>query len=224
MIQKFFDWFTRQSDEKPRFKSIAYETIPPKSNTFSNKPHILPTLGLSEDNIAQLLQEHLALVQERTPSSQHLQEALSMATRNPSILSDSQKGSAILSLIGEEDALLLIRLMRWKNGIICPFCGSKNIIKLKEHIHQYKCRDCEGGESHGEFDDLTGYFPKGDLRSARIWVLINYLNIFMPLGKIAKLLGISLEQSLHIMSMMKPAAEAVQKKKTTRPVLKKTDY
>jgi len=222
MIQKFFDWLTNQSEKKSSFQTERYKA-PAQANNFSNRPNAMPSLEIAEENIAQLLQEHLSTVEESTYSSQHLQEALSIATRGPSILSDSQKGSAILSLIGEEDALLLIRLMRWKNGITCPFCGSTDVKTLQGHAHQYKCRQCDGGDYHGEFDDLTGYFPKGDSHSARIWVLINYLKIFMPLSKISKLLGLSLEQTLRIMSMMQPSALSDKKKKTMTPVLKKKE-
>ena len=222
MIQKFFDWLTNQSEKTSSFQTDRYAP-PAQENTFSNKPHVIPSLDIAEENISQLLQEHLSTVEDSTPSSQHLQEALSIATRSPSILSDSQKGSAILSLIGEEDALLLIRLMRWKNGITCPFCGSTNIKKLQGHAHQYKCQQCDGGDYHGAFDDLTGYFPKGDSHSARIWVLINYLKIFMPLSKISKLLGLSLEQTLRIMSMMQPSEMIDRKKKPIIPTLTKKE-
>ncbi len=226
MIQRFFDWLTQQPEKKSAFSSDTKGSLQaPVTQNFSNQPKILPSLDLQDEKIGPILQEHLSAVEEPCSSSQNLQEALTMASHAPSLLSDSQRSSAIMSLIGEEDAVFLIRLLRWKNGICCPFCGSKDIRKLMMHIRQYKCLQCDGGDYHGEFDDLTGYFPKGDSHSARIWVLINYLKMFMPLSKISKVLGISLEQALQIMAMMQPKAlTALDKKKLLAPpVLKKKE-
>jgi transposase-like protein len=223
MIQRFFDWLTQQPLKQSSFSSDCQPSVAP-SNVFSNKPKSMPSLEIDASNIAGILKEHLDCVSDPCTSSQNLQEALTIASHSPSLLSDSQRSSAILSLIGEEDAVFLIRLLRWKDGIVCPFCGSKEIRKLPHHVRQYRCLQCDGGDFHGEFDDLSGYFTKGDFHSARIWVLINYLKMFMPLGKIAKVLGISLEQALRIVSMMQPQALADKKKVSTAPVLKKKEH
>jgi transposase-like protein len=180
----------------------------------------------STDDIKNLLKDHLEISSEENSSHiAHLKEALSLAEKKTSILSESQKGSAILALLGEEDSRFLIHLIRWKNGVTCPFCGSAEVKKLMGRgTHQYRCMNCEGGEYNGEFDELTGYFPKGDGHSARIWVLINYLKIFMPLSKISKLLGITLEQAMMIMSMVQPADLADKKMKHNSPLSSKKDF
>ncbi len=223
MIPSFFDWLTNQPTKKSSFSSESQSAIVP-SNIFSNKPKSMPSIEIDPSQIEDALKEHFNAESSPCMSAQNLQEALAIASHSPSLLSDSQRGSAILSLIGEEDAVFLVRLLRWKNGITCPFCGSKEVRKLPlYHARQYQCLQCNGGDFHGEFDDLTGYFPKGDFHSARIWVLINYLKMFMPLSKIAKILGISLEQSLRIVSMMQPEALVDKKRGTAKIVLKKKE-
>ncbi len=223
MIHRFFDWLTKQPDKKSSFSLDQSANTTEHFNVFSNQPKALPSLDLelNQEKIGEIIKEHLDTVTAPSLPSQNLQEALNLATLSPSLLSDSQRSSGIISLIGEEDAVFLIRLLRWKNGVTCPFCGSKEIRKIPHHIRKYKCLQCDGGEFNGEFDDLTGYFPKGDSHSARIWVLINYLKMFMPLSKIAKILGISLEQSLRIIAMMQP--QSLSDKKKTTPVLKKKE-
>ncbi len=47
----------------------------------------------------------------------------------------------------------MVRKIRWKNGIVCPYCGSKEISKYgrsSKKSQRYKCKNCEK-----LFNDLT---------------------------------------------------------------------
>lgn len=228
IFKKFFDWALQQSDathssfatNQAQTDSIQSSQTPAFSNS---PPPALPSLEIPQETLQDILESHINDLKDIQPEHQHLQEALALATNKHSLLSDSQKSSAILSLLGEKEAVLLIHNLRWKHGVVCPFCGSIDIQELTHHIRQYKCRHCDGGDYNGEFDVLTGYFPKGDSHSARIWVLINYLRMFMPLSKIAKVLGISLEQALVILSMMSPNQQEKQKHREKKILAPKKD-
>ena len=55
----------------------------------------------------------------------------------------------------DEKVLKLFKSIRWSNGVYCPICSSKNVIKHgfvgKIELQRYTCKECEK-----HFNDLTG--------------------------------------------------------------------
>ncbi|AEF96165.1 transposase [Methanotorris igneus] len=56
----------------------------------------------------------------------------------------------------DEECIEVIRRVRWGNGYICPYCGSKDVVlkgkeRRKPYIQRYRCNSCKR-----HFNDLTG--------------------------------------------------------------------
>ncbi len=238
-MKKIFDWLfsllwpnkslnpshnhfqAKFSDRKPH-ELPESEKTEKLGNTFTRKISDQLLSQISEpESLQKVISDaihHTSLDEEEQKFQERLDEALAIATSKTPLIQDQMKSSAISALIGEQESLVLIRLMRWKNGVQCPYCHSFHIKILDAIKHQYRCLDCEESGHQSIFDVLTNYFPKnGDWHSARTWILIQYLKIFMPLSKIAKVLGISFEEAMRIISMVQPTEHESKKelKKTT---------
>ena len=55
----------------------------------------------------------------------------------------------------DEKVLNILKSFRWADGVYCPKCGSKNVVKYgfvrRTSLRRYLCRECEK-----HFTDLTG--------------------------------------------------------------------
>ena len=68
----------------------------------------------------------------------------------------------------------MIRQHRWPDGVCCPGCGSRSVIRdgvddTQKHRQRYRCKGCGG-----RFDDLTGTILAGRHQPLRVWVLCLY--------------------------------------------------
>jgi transposase-like protein len=68
-----------------------------------------------------------------------------------------------------------VRDLRWSEGISCPHCTSKEIIKRgfdeKEPNRQrYECKGCDK-----RFDDLTGTVFAGHHQPLKVWIIFLYV-------------------------------------------------
>ena len=80
----------------------------------------------------------------------------------------------LASLIDDEKCFQLVRQHRWPDGVCCPGCSSRAVIRDghdETHLHRqrYRCKSCGG-----RFDDLSGTILAGHHRPLRIWVLCLY--------------------------------------------------
>jgi transposase-like protein len=85
----------------------------------------------------------------------------------------------ITNLIDDKKCFEEVRNLRWEKHVICPHCGSINIIKdghheSCEHRQRYKCKDCKK-----RFDDLTDTVFQNSNISLKIRILCSY---FMALN------------------------------------------
>jgi transposase-like protein len=81
--------------------------------------------------------------------------------------------------------------LRWPDGIECPSCQSKPVIKrgfddTEPAQQRYECHDC-----HKRFDDLTDTIFAGHHQPLKVWVLCLY---FMSLN-------LSNEQIVHELAL-----------------------
>ncbi|MBM4223172.1 MAG: transposase, partial [Gammaproteobacteria bacterium] len=161
MIQKFLDWFSQKEEKKilhePAKAAAPIVTEPSLQNFFAHNTYQIDAIELDPAQLKNFLKEHLSGVDKFDPAYHHMTEALNIASRDSTVLSPQQKGTSINALIGEDDALALIHLLRWKTGLVCPYCGSSNVIRKNPPALKYQCQDCEGGSDRGGFDELTGY-------------------------------------------------------------------
>jgi len=80
----------------------------------------------------------------------------------------------ITNLIDDVQCYQTVRELRWSEGIICPSCQSKQIIKhgfddTELARQRYECKDCET-----RFDDLTDTIFAGHHQPLNVWVLCLY--------------------------------------------------
>ncbi len=80
----------------------------------------------------------------------------------------------IKNLIDDVRCYQTVRALRWPDGIACPSCESKQVIKRgfddTEPVRQrYECTDC-----HARFADLTDTMFAGHHQPLKVWILCLY--------------------------------------------------
>src|SRR5438132_3490562 len=81
----------------------------------------------------------------------------------------------IKNLIDDVQCYQTVRELRWPDGIACPSCQSKHVIKrgcddTEPARQRYECHDCDT-----RFDDLTGTIFAGHHQPLKVW---NWLRVF----------------------------------------------
>ena len=80
----------------------------------------------------------------------------------------------IMNLIDEAQCYQTVRELRWPDGIACPSCQSKHVIKrgfddTEPARQRYECHDCDQ-----RFDDLTDTIFAGHPQPLKVWVVCLY--------------------------------------------------
>ena len=80
----------------------------------------------------------------------------------------------IKKLIDEVQCYQTVRDLRWPDGIICPSCQSKEVIKrgfddTDPARQRYECHGC-----NRRFDDLTDTIFAGHHQPLKVWILCLY--------------------------------------------------
>ena len=80
----------------------------------------------------------------------------------------------IKNLINDGQCYQTVRELRWPDGVKCPCCQSKYVIKrglddTEPARQRYECHDCDT-----RFDDLTDTIFAGHHQSLKVWVLCLY--------------------------------------------------
>src|SRR6266705_4741404 len=80
----------------------------------------------------------------------------------------------IKNLIDEVQCYQTVRELRWPDGVVCPSCESKEVIKrgfddTEPARQRYECTDC-----HTRFDVLTDTIFAGHHQPLKVWVLCLY--------------------------------------------------
>lgn len=78
------------------------------------------------------------------------------------------------NLIDDAKCFQTVRELRWPDGVACPHCTSKEVVKdgkddTEPHRQRYECRACGR-----RFDDLTATIFAGHHRPLRTWILCLY--------------------------------------------------
>ncbi|HYO33008.1 MAG TPA: transposase [Nocardioidaceae bacterium] len=94
------------------------------------------------------------------------------------------------ALIDDAKCFALVRQHRWPEGVSCPVCSSRAVVRdgfdeTQAHRQRYRCKACAG-----RFDDLTGTVLAGHHQPLRVWVLCLYfmgLNLSNERGSVRRL-------------------------------------
>lgn len=78
------------------------------------------------------------------------------------------------NLIDDAKCFQTVRDLRWPDGVACPHCDSKDVVKdgkdeTQPHRQRYDCRGCGR-----RFDDLTGTVFAGHRQPLQMWILCLY--------------------------------------------------
>jgi transposase-like protein len=97
----------------------------------------------------------------------------------------------IKHLVDDVQCYQTVRELRWPDGMTCPSCESKQVIKrgfddTEPTRQRYECHDCDQ-----RFDNLTDTIVAGYHQPLKVWVLCLY---FMGLN-------LSNEQIAHALSL-----------------------
>ena len=97
----------------------------------------------------------------------------------------------ITNLIDDSQCYQTVRELRWPDGVVCPSCESKQVIKrgcddTEPTRQRYECHGCDT-----RFDDLTDTIFAGHHQPLKVWILCLY---FMGLN-------VSNEQIAHELSL-----------------------
>ena len=80
----------------------------------------------------------------------------------------------IKNLIDDAQCYQTVRELRWPDGVACPSCESKEVLKrgfddTEPARQRYECHDCDK-----RFDDLTDTIFAGHHQPLKIWILCLY--------------------------------------------------
>jgi transposase-like protein len=80
----------------------------------------------------------------------------------------------IKHLIDDAQCYQTVRELRWPDGVQCPSCASKHVIKrgfddTEPARQRYACHNC-----HARFDDLTDTIFAGHHQPLKVWGLCLY--------------------------------------------------
>ena len=80
----------------------------------------------------------------------------------------------IKQLVDEVQCYQTVRELRWPDGILCPSCQSKEVIKrgfddTEPARQRYECHGC-----NRRFDDLTDTIFAGHHQPLKVWILCLY--------------------------------------------------
>jgi len=80
----------------------------------------------------------------------------------------------IKNLVDDVQCYQTIRELRWPEGVACPSCQSKQVIKrgfddTEPARQRYACTDC-----YTRFDDLTDTIFAGHHQPLKVWILCLY--------------------------------------------------
>jgi transposase-like protein len=80
----------------------------------------------------------------------------------------------IKNLIDEVQCYQTVRELRWPDGVACPSCESKEVMKrgfddTEPARQRYECHNCDT-----RFDDLTDTIFAGHHQPLKVWVLCLY--------------------------------------------------
>jgi transposase-like protein len=80
----------------------------------------------------------------------------------------------IKNLIDDAQCYQTVRELRWPDGVDCPSCESKQVIKrgfddTEPNRQRYECHDC-----NKRFDDLTDTIFAGHHQPLKVWILCLY--------------------------------------------------
>lgn len=102
-----------------------------------------------------------------------------------------------------------LRQLRWADGVCCPRCNGRNIVKRGKHNTQpdrqrYDCKKCQR-----DFDDLTLSVFSGHHQPLKVWMHCLYLmSLNLSNRQIAQELGINKDDAQNMTQQLRETISA----------------
>src|SRR5262245_66406007 len=109
----------------------------------------------------------------------------------------------IKNLIDDVQCYQTVRELRWPDGITCPSCEAKQVIKrgfddTEPARQRYECHDC-----HHRFDDLTDTIFAGHHQPLKVWVLcLSFMGLNLSNEQIAHELALNGSDVKHVTTQL----------------------
>jgi transposase-like protein len=110
----------------------------------------------------------------------------------------------IKNLIDAVQCYQTVRELRWPDGVACPSCESKQVIKrgfddTEPARQRYECHAC-----HTRFDDLTDTIFAGHHQPLKVWVLCLYfMGLNLSNEQIAQELDVDLSDTQKMTTQLR---------------------
>ena len=116
----------------------------------------------------------------------------------------------IKNLIDDVQCYQTVRDLRWPDGIDCPSCESKHVIKRGFDDTESARQRCECTDCHTRFDDLTDTIFAGHHQPLKVWILCLYfIGLNVPNEQMAHKLAV---KSSDVPQMTAQLREGIVKK------------
>jgi transposase-like protein len=101
----------------------------------------------------------------------------------------------------------ILRTTRWQDGVSCPTCESKEVVKngkdpIQKECQHYKCKSCGT-----YFDDVTDTIFSGSHQGIHQWITVLYLmNLNVSMLQIASELDVTQETAQSMCATIREGA------------------
>src|SRR5215468_6407107 len=122
----------------------------------------------------------------------------------------------IKQLVDDGQCYQTVRVLRWSDGIACPSCQSKYVIKrgfddTEPARQRYECHDCDQ-----RFDDLPDTIFAGHHQPLKVWVLCLYfMSLHVSNEQIAQELEVNISD---VQQMTMQLRQGIVKKASRDPL------
>ena len=97
----------------------------------------------------------------------------------------------------EEECAVVLRDVRWRDGVSCPRCGSRSVVRHGRHLGVYRRYICRG--CRRDFNDRTGTLFEDSKLPLRVWFFSAFLMQYkVPVLEIAKTAQVSYPTAFNI--------------------------
>ena len=102
----------------------------------------------------------------------------------------------------EKECAFVLRDIRWHRDVICPVCGSRNVVRHGRHLHVYQiylCKDCGR-----HFNDRTETQFEDSKLPLRVWFFIAFLMQYkVSIKEMAKTAHVSYPTAFNIARVLR---------------------
>lgn len=110
----------------------------------------------------------------------------------------------IQSLIDDNRCYETVRELRWQDGVKCPNCESKEVIKRGHDEHQAACQRYECKGCGRRFDDLTDTVFAEHHQPLKIWIVFLYfMGLNLSTRQIGQELNLNKDDAQHMAEVLR---------------------